>query len=87
MSRPLSMPLDELRRRYEALGPIEEWPGERTIRGRCSTFEGLLDKGPLCAEMLHRAWASYQRSGLDPERLLADHPELSRLVMEAWPEA
>ena len=79
------MPLDELRRRYAALGPIEEFPGERTIRTRCFTFEAMLENGSLCADLLRREMRSLEADGLDPQRACRDHPALCRLVLEAWP--
>lgn len=45
--REPAIPMDELRRPYAALGVIEEMMGEQSSLGRCSTFEGLLDYGPL----------------------------------------
>jgi hypothetical protein len=83
--REPAMPLDELRRRYDALGPIEELPGERTIRTRCYTFERMLEVGPMCAEMLREAIDDLAERGHGPERAMRDHPELCRLVLDAWP--
>jgi hypothetical protein len=87
LPRPPAMPLDELRRRYDALGPIEELPGERTIRTRCYTFESMLERGPICAELLHEQIEHLKERGRDPEVAMRDHPELCRLVLEAWPPA
>ncbi len=70
------IPLDELRRRYEALGPIEEMPGERTALGRCSTFSGFLAHGPIIAPEVD--WYRNLPEG-------QAHPELFDLIAEAWP--
>jgi hypothetical protein len=79
------MPLDTLRERHRALGALEELPGERTIVGRCATFQGLLQNGALCAESLRRERAKHKALGNDPERAHKAHPELCALVLEAWP--
>jgi hypothetical protein len=87
MHRPLAIPLGELRRRYDALGPIEELPGERTIRTRCFTFESMLERGPICAELLREQIGRLKEMERDPEDAMRDHPELCSLVLEAWPQA
>lgn len=53
-AQPRAMPLELLRARYLALGSIEELPGERTMLGRCRTFEAFLRNGPACAAFLRR---------------------------------
>jgi hypothetical protein len=80
------MPLDKLRERHRALGTLEELPGERTILSRCATFGSLLANGATCAELIREAQADLEERGRDPAEALADHPELSALVLEAWPE-
>ena len=76
--REPAMPMDDLRRRYEALGVIEEMMGERSYLGRCSTFEGFLDYGPLLANDL--------RAGYDLPAVRDHLPGLGELALEAWPE-
>jgi hypothetical protein len=76
--REPAMSLDELRWRYEALGVIEEMMGERSYLGRCSTFEGFLEYGPLLADGL--------RAGYDLPAVRDHLPELGVLALEAWPE-
>ena len=75
-----AIPIEELRRRYEALGPLEEWAGERTVISHCSTFEFLLDRGHIAAFLLARECA-----GVGEERAFWPHPGLCRLLLEAWP--
>lgn len=75
----------ELRRRYEALLPIEELPGERTFRIRLGGgWEAFLFYGRDASAWLHR------QSHMDVGRrdsMFEDYPELVALVMEAWPDA
>jgi acetoin utilization deacetylase AcuC-like enzyme len=78
---PPCLPLEELRRRYDALGPLEEWPGERTIISHCISFEHLLANGYVTAYLMRRQL----HSATEAEVFWA-HPALSKLVMEAWPE-
>lgn len=73
------MPMDELRRRYEALGVIEEMIGERTYLGRCSTFEWFLVYGPLLADDL--------REGYELTEVREHVPGLAALALEAWPKS
>jgi hypothetical protein len=74
----------QLRRRYEALPPIEELPGERTFRIRLgSGWESFLCYGPDAA-----AWIRHQLAEEGPgarDTMLEDCPELVALVQEAWP--
>ena len=66
VKRAPAVPLEVLRRRYEGLGPIEELPGERTIRTRCYTFESMLEVGPICAEMLRHTIEHLAERGRGP---------------------
>ncbi len=77
MARKPAIPLAELRRRYDAIGPIEDMPFERTSYGRCSTWEGFLSAG----ERYSRAIRSQSIS----EHELAHNPALIDLVLAAWP--
>src|SRR5687768_9757523 len=77
---PPAMCLDELRRRYDALGPLTEWPGERTVISHCSTFEFRLERGRIAAFLLAR-----EREVSGEEGAFWPHPELCRLLLEAWP--
>jgi hypothetical protein len=76
--RQPAIPLDELQKRYEALGPIEELSGERSYLGRCSDFEGFLQNGPFMAEDL--------RAGSELPSVTRTLPELAELALVAWPE-
>jgi hypothetical protein len=89
-----ALPDNVLRARYDALGPIEELPGERTIRSRCATFDSMVDYGPLIAEQIAtlRARAASKDPDAWPENaastlaaMEADHPGLFALVDAAWP--
>lgn len=75
-----AMPLDELRARYDALGPIEELIGERTYLGRCNTFARFMENGPKCAAFMR----FFDRQG-EGERERGFHPALAALLVEAWP--
>jgi hypothetical protein len=55
-TRESVMPMDEMRRRYAALGVIEEMMGERSYLGCCSTFEWFLVYGPLLADDLRAGY-------------------------------
>jgi len=83
-ARP-AIPVARLRRRYEALLPIEELPGKRTFRLRLgSSWESFLFYGPGTA-----AWLRQQPAEQGPgscDSMLADCAELVALVQEAWPE-
>jgi len=72
-SMPGAMPTEVLRARYLALGPIEELPGERTMLGRCYTFEAFVKNGPACAAFLRRASGDVGR------------PDLAALLLAAFP--
>ena len=75
-----AIPIEELRRRYDALGPLDEWPGERTVISHCATFEFLLDRGHIAAFLLAR-----ERTLVGEERAFWPHPGLCRLLLDAWP--
>ena len=80
-----ALPVAQLRRRYEALLPIEELRGERTFRIRLGQgWESFLFHGRGAS-----AWFRHQLEREEPgwrDSMLADCPELVALVMEAWPE-
>jgi hypothetical protein len=79
-----ALPLAELRARYDALGELEEWPGERTFISRCQSFDEFLKFGPLVAQ----DFATFrQRSPDEAADMVAMHPGLSALVDAAWPDA
>lgn len=75
-----ALPLDELRARYDALGLLEELPGERTYLGRCNTFARFLENGPRCASFMRY----FDRYG-QGERERGFHPALAALLVDAWP--
>ena len=70
--------MGELQERYEALGHIEEMPGERTFLTRCGCWEDFLYYGPfLVDELMEGRSHSY----------LDEHaPGLKELCLEAWPQ-
>jgi hypothetical protein len=70
--------LDELRRRYDALGPIREYIGERTFAGRCHSFQMFLEYGQV--------FSDYIASGGRVDDIRKDFPGLVDLVKEAWPQ-
>jgi hypothetical protein len=78
--RPV-IPGSSLRRRYEALGPIEELPGEHTFRSKLATWEGFTLHGRNASSSFH---AQAARSQWD-DGINEEYPELVALVMEAWP--
>lgn len=73
-----TLPPDELRARYDALGPIEELVGERTYLGRCNTFARFMEYGPQCAKFMRYS----DRRGYREREF---HPALAALLVEAWP--
>jgi hypothetical protein len=75
----IATPLDELKRRYEALGEIRELPGERTYLGRCSSFDRFLINGPAYARDLR---TSHYDFSIEKEQA----PGLAELCLEAWPD-
>lgn len=80
--RPV-LPVAQLRRRYEALLPIEELPGERTYRIRLGGgWESFLFYGRDAS-----TWFKQQFEEKEEFRdsMLVDCPDLVALVMEAWP--
>lgn len=78
MKQEPSIPLDELKRLYEDLGPIEEPIGERSYAGRCGSFESFLAYGPVFSLDI----AQGNPVGDVPVR----YPLLVDLVMRAWPQ-
>gem|GEM_PF-4280099 len=78
IKREPTLPMEELKRRYEALGPIEEPIGERSYAGRCSTFESFLEYGPVFALDLSL--------GNPVGDVAIQYPRLVDLVMLAWPQ-
>ncbi len=72
-SAPGAMPPELLQARYVALGSIEELPGERTMLGRCRTFEAFIANGPACAAFLRRDAGDEGR------------PDLAALLLTAFP--
>jgi hypothetical protein len=77
VNHPPVMPLEELERRYRSLGKIEELDGERTFLGRCNTFAGFLEYGPVLADYLR----SREPTPDIRQRLHA----LGVIALEAWP--
>ena len=77
---PPALPLNETQRRYEALAPIEDLPGERTFLTRCATFDQFLQNGAMCAAGIR--W--FDRDGQGEEHR-AMHPQLAELLVECWP--
>ncbi len=77
MSVKPAIAINELKTRYDALGPIEELPGERTFLGRCSTFESFLEYGPDLADFL--------RNGASLPSVQRHAPGLAELALEVWP--
>lgn len=79
-----ALPVAQLQRRYEALLPIKELPGERTYCIRLgSSWESFLLHGRDAA-----AWYRQRLAGGDSGFVgtIADIRGLVELVMEAWPE-
>lgn len=76
-SRPPALSLPELRARYEALGKIEELPGERTFLGRCNTFARFMEFGAACADSLRDCDAIGQPMD-------SMHIGLAQLLRTAW---
>lgn len=72
-----AIPMDELRARYDELGPVVELSGERSFLGRCSDFEGFLENGPVLAASLRR--------GDDLPSVTRHMPALADLALAAWP--
>ncbi|MCW5593910.1 MAG: ADP-ribosylglycohydrolase family protein, partial [Burkholderiales bacterium] len=81
--RPV-LPLALLRKRYEALLPIEELPGERTYRIRLGGgWKDFLYYGPHAAEWYRQQLAGGEDGMQEP---VDDIRELVALVLEAWPD-
>ena len=81
VSNAPALPIQELQHRYAALGPLEDWPGERTFVSRCLTFRSFIDYGPGLARDLRRAARAWGE-----EQAIAPNPALGRLILAAWPE-
>ncbi|HAZ61078.1 MAG TPA: hypothetical protein DCY89_05835 [Gammaproteobacteria bacterium] len=77
MAKRPALPLAELRRRYDALGAIEDMAFERTSIGRCATWAGFLQAG--------ERYSAAIRSASISEHELAHNPALIELILEAWP--
>jgi hypothetical protein len=77
--------MKDLRRRYDALGPLRELPGEQTFFGRCASFDSFLDYGPNLARFVRagRLSAEDWRHAAEPQR--SQWPALVALAAEAWP--
>ena len=72
------IPIAELKRLYDAIGPIEELIGDRSYAGRCGNFESFLEYGPAFAyDLFHK-----NPVGDVPSR----YPLLVDLVIRAWPQ-
>lgn len=79
-----AIPVAELRARYHALGPIEEWPGERTFRSRLGGgWEEFLYYGPYAARWYREQEAERSQGGGGES--IDDIRALVELVLEAWP--
>lgn len=79
-----ALPLAELRARYNALGKLEDWPGERTFISRCLSFDDFLKLGPMVAQDF-AGWRETYPPNL--ERAEEGHPGLFALIIAAWPDA
>lgn len=81
--RPV-LPLALLRKRYEALLPIEELPGERTYRIRLGGgWKDFLYYGPHAAKWYREQLKRGDEGSGEP---IDDIRELVALVLEAWPD-
>jgi ADP-ribosyl-[dinitrogen reductase] hydrolase len=79
-----ALPVAQLRRRYEALLPIEELPGERTFRIRLGQgWESFLFYGRDASAWFRQQAAQDAEAN---ESMFEDCEELVALVMEAWPD-
>ena len=79
-----ALPVAQLRRRYEALLPIDELPGERTFRIRLGQgWESFLFHGRDASSWLRQ---QLERGQASNESMFEDCPALVALVMEAWPD-
>ncbi len=71
------IPLNELQRRYESLGKIEEMAGERTFLSRCGSWDDFLYYVPFLVDDLN--------AGRNHKYLDEHAPGLKELCMDAWP--
>ena len=81
------IPLPELRKKYMAIGTIEELPGERTWMGRYATWKDFLSYGGPIANGF---WQAIDRNGLeDTKRNFHKQtcPALWDLILQAWPNS
>ena len=69
----------ELKRRYDALPPIEEIPGERTFLSRCGSWEFFVERAPMVSQDFRHMSDSLRH------RQQEHHPELYALIIEAFP--
>jgi hypothetical protein len=76
-----SLPLETLRARHAALGPIEELAGERTFRGRCNTWDRFLEYGPMCAADLRQSIAGGDAFWH------CNAPDLAKLILDGWADS
>lgn len=77
--------LPELRRRYEALGPLPQFPGGRSWVDRIDTFENFVTYGPDVTRLF--AALRQRFSDTSDAELGRDCPPLFRLLMQAFPAA
>lgn len=78
-----SLSAAELRARYDALGKIEELPGERTFLIRCRSFDEFAANGATVSSDFSRVLAKFGPDELAEYRDI--HPGLFDLIREAWP--
>lgn len=72
------IPTAELKRMYDAIGPIEELIDDRSYAGRCGNFESLLECG------LAFAYDLFHKNPVG--EVTSRYPLLVDLVMRAWPQ-
>lgn len=73
-----AIPLEQLRARYDALGPLPEFPGEREWVDRLRTFDDFVEFGPL-------TWDTFVGiSKREHERMRTMAPELYELLRQAF---
>jgi hypothetical protein len=82
---PPKIDTKDLQRRYDALGPLRELPGERTFFGRCASFESFLDYGPSLAQFARAGNVTAEDWQSAPEPHRSQWPGLVSLASEAWP--
>ena len=77
--------LPELRRRYEALGPLPQFPGDRSWVDRVRGFDGFVEYGADVADYMRKTGRGPGTP--DDESIVRDCPALFRLLMQAFPAA